>query len=332
MTMGSAGLNLLRRLLQTVVTLWVIATLVFLLLRAAPGDPAAFVVDPSLPRAVRDELLRSFGLDRSIWAQYVSYIRNLATGDFGTSFFSGRPVMEEIAPNFVNTLVLVVASLLVSYPIGTWLGAFLASRRSSRTDSTALTVALFFRSAPEFWLGMLALSLLSFKLGWFPDSGMHVPGYRADGFRETFLSLDFLHHLALPTLVAGVNFAVLPLLLARNSVLDVLDEDYIELSRAIGFSRRRILYKHALRNALLPVVSQAAVFIGVCLGSLVAIEVVFSWPGLGRAIALAVTRKDYPVTQGSFFLIALMVSLMNIVADLIYRYLDPRITYQASQR
>jgi peptide/nickel transport system permease protein len=178
---------------------------------------------------------------------------------------------------------------------------------------------------------MLALMLFSYRLGWLPSSGMRDSGYASSSTFDTFVSLDFLHHLILPMLVAGVEFAVLPLLLARSSMLEVLDEDYVQLAQAKGFSPRRVLYRHALRHAMLPVVTEAAVLIGLAFGGLTVIEVVFSWPGLGREIALAVTRQDFPIAQAAFLLLAVMVSLANVVADLAYRALDPRISYRASR-
>lgn len=322
---------LARRLLQLLITLWIIATLIFLLLRAAPGDPASALIDPTFPASVKTQLLEEYGLDKSVPEQYVLYIKSLATGNFGVSFFSRQPVVDDLAGKVLNTGVLAFAAFLFAYPLGTAFGAFLASRRNTRVDSVGLAFAMFFRSAPGFWIGMLALMLFSYHLGWLPASGMRDSGYESSGPIDTFFSLDFLHHLILPVLVAGVEFAVLPLLLARNSMLEVLDEDYVQLARAKGFSPRRVLYRHALRNAMLPVVTEAAVFIGLAFGGLTVIEVVFSWPGLGREIALAVTRQDFPIAQAAFLLLALMVSFANVIADLAYRALDPRISYQASR-
>ncbi len=320
-----------RRLLQLLITLWIIATLIFLLLRAAPGDPASALIDPTFPASVKTQLLEEYGLDKSLPEQYVLYVKNLATGNFGVSFFSRQPVVDDLAEKVLNTGVLAVAAFLFAYPIGTALGAFLASRRNTRIDSAGLAIAMFFRSAPGFWIGMLALMLFSYRLGWLPSAGMRDSGYESSNVFDTYFSVDFLHHLILPVLVAGVEFAVLPLLLARSAMLEVLDEDYVQLARAKGFSPRRVLYRHAMRNAMLPVVTEAAVFIGLAFGGLTVIEVVFSWPGLGREIALAVTRQDFPIAQAAFLMLALMVSLANVVADLAYRALDPRISYQATR-
>lgn len=328
--MGETTLYLVRRLAQMVVTLWIIATLIFVLLRMAPGDPASVIIDPTFPASVKAQLMHEYGLDKSVPEQYLLYVKNLATGNFGVSFFSREPVIDDIAGKALNTATLALAAFLFAYPLGIAAGAYLANRRKTWKEAVGLSVAMFFRSAPGFWVGMLALMLFSFKLGWFPAAGMRDAGYDSSGTLDTFFSLDFLHHLMLPAIVAGLEFLVLPLLLTRTSMLDVLDEDYVELARAKGLSRRRIQYHHALRNAMLPVVTEAAVFIGLAFGALTVIEVVFSWPGLGREIALAVTRHDYPVAQAAFLLLAVLVSVMNVVADLLYRRLDPRISFRAS--
>lgn len=329
--MTGLGGFVVRRLLQALLTLWIVASLIFILLRAAPGDPTAFLIDPTFPLSVRDSLLESFGLDRSPWQQYLSYLGNLVTGDLGVSFFSREPVLSSLAPKLLNTLVLGLSACVIAYPLAILVGVFLASKRQTRADSIGLVITTFVRSAPEFWVAMIAATVFSFYLGWFPGSGMREVGQGESGVLETFFSLDFLYHLTLPALVTALMFTTLPLLITRNSMLDVLNDDYVELARAKGFSRRRVLYRHALRNALLPLTTEAAVSVGLMMGGLVVIEVVFSWPGLGREIVLAVTRKDYPIAQGAFLIMAATVVVMNMLADLVYGYLDPRISYQAQQ-
>lgn len=319
---------LIRRIIYSIITVLVIATLIFLLFRAIPGDPTSMIVDPTFPDDVREEMLKRFGLDKSVWQQYLFYMGNLFRGDLGVSFFSRRPVLTELGDHALNTLVLAFAAFLFAYPIGIAGGAFLATRRGKNIDSIGISISLFFRSAPIFWVGMIAITIFSYNLGWLPHSGMRSIGYEASNAFETFFNLDFLRHLLLPAVVAGLYFAALPLLLTRNTMLDVLDEDYIDLARAKGLSERRIVTHHALRNAILPVVTAAAVYIGLALGGIAVIEVVFSWPGLGREIVQAVSRRDFPVAQGAFLLLAIMVSVMNLVADITYAYLDPRITYK----
>jgi ABC-type dipeptide/oligopeptide/nickel transport system permease component len=318
---------LIRRIIHSIITVWIIATLIFLLFRAIPGDPTALIVDPTFPIEVREEMLRRFGLDRPVWEQYVAYMGNLLRGDMGISFFSRRPVTQEIGDRALNTLILALAAFFIAYPVGIVSGAVLATQRGKWLDSVGVTVALFFRAAPLFWTGMLAIMLFSFTLGWFPHAGMRSIGYEADNVFQKFLSTDFLRHLFLPAVVSGLYFMALPLLLLRNTMLEVLNEDFVEMARAKGIPERTVLFRHAVRNAILPVVTAAAVYIGLALGGITVIEVVFSWPGLGREIVQAVARRDFPVAQGAFLFLAVMISIMNLIADLAYGYLDPRITY-----
>lgn len=318
---------LLRRLFYSLITIWVVATLVFLLFRAMPGDPSIFIVDPTFPPETRARILNDFGLDRPLGEQYLLYLQNLLQGDLGVSFFSKRPVVQELGDRVMSTVVLALASFMFAYPLGIVGGAFLASKRGKRIEGLGIVVTLFFRSAPLFWTGMLAVTIFSFQLGWFPHSGMRTIGSQYSNDLERFLHPDFLRHLVLPVVVSGLYFMALPLLLLRNSVLETMNEDYIELVRAKGLSERAILYKHGVRNGILPVVTAAATHIGLALSGMTVIEVVFSWPGLGRTIVQAVERQDFPVAQGAFLMLALMVLLMNFLADIAYVYLDPRINY-----
>lgn len=319
---------LVRRVFHSLITIWVIMTVVFVLFRAAPGDPTNRLVDASFPREVREEILRRFGLDKPVWQQYLIYVGNVLQGDLGVSFFTRRPVVQELGERFWNTAILALASFLIAYPLGAVAGAYLASKRGTRLEVFAVAFSLFFRSAPLYWTGMLALTYFSFTLGWFPNGRLRDVGYVANNAFEKYVNLDFLHHLALPAIVAGLYFAALPLLLMRNTVLEVLNEDFIELARAKGLSENAVLFRHGVRNAVLPIVTAAAVYIGLALGGMAVIEVVFSWPGLGREIVEAVKGGDYPLAQGAFLMLAVMISLMNLVADVLYGYLDPRITYQ----
>jgi ABC-type dipeptide/oligopeptide/nickel transport system permease component len=318
---------LIRRVFFSIFTVWVITTLVFVLFRTAPGDPTNYIVDSGFPPEVREQILKKWGLDKPIWEQYGLYIWNLLQGDLGVSFFTNRPVIQELSDVILNTIILAFTSFLIAYPLGALIGSLLASKRDKWVDSLGISLTLFFRSAPLFWTGMIALMIFSFKLGWFPDRGLRDIGYVASSTLDKYLNLDFLHHLILPALVAGIYFAALPLMLTRNTMLEVLREDFIELARAKGLSERAILFRHGLRNSILPFVTAATVYIGLAVAGMVEIEVVFSWPGMGRAIVLALNRHDYPVAQGAFLVLAIMVSVMSLLADLVYSYLDPRITY-----
>jgi peptide/nickel transport system permease protein len=319
---------LFRRLIHSLITVWVIVTIVFVLVRAAPGDPTSYLIDVTFPPEVREEILRRFGLDKPVWQQYILYIGNVLRADLGLSFFSRRPVLEVLGERFWNTAILALSAFVIAYPLGTIVGAYLATKRGTKLEAGIVAATLFFRSAPLFWTGMMALTIFSFTLGWFPNARMRSVGYEAANVFEKYINLDFAHHLFLPALVAGLYFAALPLMLMRNTVLEVLNEDFIELARAKGLSERAVLFRHGVRNAILPIVTAAAVYIGLAFGGMVVVEVVFSWPGLGREIVNAVKTGDYPLAQGAFLLLAVMITLMNLIADVLYGYLDPRIVYK----
>lgn len=317
----------LKRLLIMIVMIALVATMIFFLFRAMPGDASAFAIDPSLPPEARQQMRERLGLDKGLFDQYVVFMGDLVRFDFGRSFFYNRPAIEIIGEKLAATLILMLTAMVFAYVIGIFLGVAMAWRRGSLLESGGISLALFFRSAPTFWVGMMAILVFSVTLGWFPPQGMRTAGTGGGNFAEMFLNLDFLKHLVLPALVAGFYFLATPLLIMRNSMLEVMSEDYIEMARAKGIKERRIMFRHAARNALLPVVTSGALFIGSAIGGQVLIEVVFSWPGLGREIVTAVTRHDYPLAQGCFIIISAMVMLMNLVADVLYARLDPRIVY-----
>ncbi|ABR49458.1 binding-protein-dependent transport systems inner membrane component [Alkaliphilus metalliredigens QYMF] len=317
-----------RRVGIMTVMILLIATMIFFLFRAMPGDATAYIVDPSMPPEAREIARERYGFNDSKWVQYTIFMKDLVRLDFGNSYFYGRPVMSLIGERLPATLILMLTAMIFSYIIGIFGGAWMAWKRGSKLESAGITFSLIFRSAPTFWVGLMMILLFAAKLRWVPAQGMRTSGYTGDTFAEIFLNLDFLRHLILPSLVAGLYFIATPLLIMRNSMLEVLSEDYIEMAKAKGLKERTILYKHAARNALLPVVTAGALFIGSAIGGQVLIEYVFSWPGLGREIVQAVTRRDYPLAQGAFIIISAMLMMMNLVADILYAVLDPRISYK----
>ncbi|MCD8510731.1 MAG: ABC transporter permease [Bacillus sp. (in: Bacteria)] len=321
------GSYILRRTLQMFFTLIIISTVIFFMFRLMPGDPTAAMVDPSIPQEAREAIIERYGLDQNLWVQYTHFMGALVQFDFGNSFYYKQSAIGILLEKLPATLILMFSAMIIAYGVGVYGGAWMAWNRGTKRESTGVAVALVFRSAPTFWVGIMAIYLFSVILGWFPHSGMRSAGYEADNAFQVFFSLDFLRHLILPTIVAGVFFLATPLLIMRNTMLEVMGEDFIEFSRAKGLKERVILYKHAARNALLPVVTAGALFIGSAIGGQVLIEYVFSWPGLGREMVLAAQRHDYPLAQASFIILAAMIMFMNLVADIVYSYLDPRITY-----
>jgi peptide/nickel transport system permease protein len=317
---------LLDRLAQTVVVLWVIVTILFLIFRLMPGSPLVAYIDPTFTEEQQEAIKRSFGLDQPLPVQYLIYLKNLALGDLGTSFFQKQPVSRLLMDVFPNTILLTGTALLLAYVMGVVGGAVLAWRRGTPIESVGIVAALMTRAAPEFFLGMLALALFSFGLGWFPSSGASNPGVIYSSLIEKILSADFWWHLCLPAMTLAVYLQGLPLLLMRSTMLEVLEEEFVAMARMRGLSEWRIMLAHAARNALLPVATALALGIGYDVGGNVVVETVFSWPGLGRMLVRAVQAKDYPLAQGAFFLIALVIVTMNYLADVLYTVLDPRVS------
>ena len=317
------------RLVHMVLVLWAVASLTFIVFRLMPGDPTLNFLSPTFSEETRAALLRSFGLDKPLWQQYLIYMANLLHGDLGMSFLQGRSVAALLAEALPNTVLLTLVSLTAAYAIGVVAGAFLAFRRGGAVEAAAIVTALSTRAAPEFWLGMLLLAGLAFTTGWFPTGGALSPGQVVGSFGDRLVSGDYWWHLALPALTLMLYLQGLPLLLMRATMLEVLNDEFITMARMKGLSRWSVVMRHAARNALLPVVTAFALGLGASIGGNVVVETVFAWPGIGRLLVQAVQGADYPLAEGAFLLIAAALVTMNTVADLAYAWLDPRVTANA---
>jgi peptide/nickel transport system permease protein len=316
---------IVKRMLLMLLTLFVLVTLVFIMFRVMPGNPASLVVSPALEPEAREALLHQFGLDKPIHVQYWLYVKNLARGDMGHSFRYRRPVVEVLRPRFTNTVVLIGPATLFALILGVLVGGLTASRRAGKLDTIGTVTSLALKSLPTFWTSIMALIVFAYRLKWVPSAGLRTPGYTFDSALEKFLNLDFLHHLVLPLIILTLHFLAEPLLTMRNSMLEVQGEDFVEMARAKGIGERRVIYNHWVRNALLPVVSIVPMMVGHIIGGQVLVETVFSWPGLGREIVHAVNVHDYPLAQASFLMIATVVIGLNFLADITYAFLDPRV-------
>ncbi len=314
-----------KRVLQLVLTFWVILTILFFVFRLVLPDPTTALIVEGLSVEEQAMVRERFGLDRPLFVQYGIYLLNFFQGELGLSFHYKAPVFPILMENLLNTLVLMLPAIFVSYSLGILLGVILSWKRGTQVEFTGIVSALVLRSAPVFWTGMIFIMLLGIRFSWLPTSGMRTVPYEAAGFLDKILTLDFLRHLLLPTLTIALYYMGLPMLIMRNTMLEVMGEDFIELCQAKGLSERAIMFRHSARNALLPVVTQAAITIGMAVGGMVVVEVVFSWPGIGREMISAVRTSDYPMAQGAFMLMAGMVLCMNFLADLLYGYLDPRV-------
>jgi len=316
---------LLRRVLSAILTLFGVAAILFLLFRMMPGDPAAQVISPALDEAAQARLRQSFGLDLPLWHQFLIYLKNLATFEWGRSFTSGQPVGSLLALWMFNTLLLMSAGLMLAIGLGILLGIAMAARRGGLLDHAATVIALVFQAAPPFVVGILLLMGLSYRLDLLPSGGMITPGTEPGGLLALMISADFLEHLILPTLTITLLYLATPMLVMRDSMLEVLGSDFVEFARAKGLSPIRVLLRHAARNALLAVVTVSSLILGFAIGGQIVIETVFSWPGMGKAMVDAALQHDYPVAQAAFFLMAAIVIGLNLLTDLSYSLLDPRI-------
>ena len=328
MTLKSRWRFFTRRLGQMILTMWVIATILFFIFRLMPGNPLVAYIDPTFTEEQQQILLKQFGLDQPLWYQYFVFLKNLGQGELGDSFFFRDSVVNVIGKVLPNTIYLMLLSLLLAYTIGIMSGIYLAWKRGERIETVGIVLTLFTRAAPQFWVGMILLAVFSFRFGLFPSGGASAAGTVYASEWEKLLSPSFYHHLFLPALTLAIYLLGLPLLLMRSNMLDVMKEAYVDMASMRGLSKLRVMLKYAARNACLPVVTAMAVGIGYAMGGNVVIETVFSWPGLGRLLVKAVSTSDYPLAQGAFILIAGVMVIMNFVADLLYSILDPRVTLE----
>jgi peptide/nickel transport system permease protein len=320
---------LINRILLMVLTLFVLATLMFFMFRMLPGDPTMTVISSALNPKAQEEMKRQYGLDKPLHVQYAAYMRNIVRLDFGYSFQHNRKVSDMISGRLLNTILLILPSMVAAYALGVVGGALIAWKRGGKLEIGTVIVSTAFQSAPVFWLSMLAIFVFSVHLDLFPLGHIVSPGmHYGKSEWAIYFSLDFLHHLVLPFIVNTLYNLCFPLLLMRSSMLETFGEDYIELCRMKGLPEKRILYSHAMRNSFLPIATTLPLILGWAVAGSVVIETVFSWPGLGLLMVEAVQRSDYPLVQACFLLIAVLTIIGNFVADLLYGVLDPRIVYE----
>ena len=316
-----------QRALQTIVIWFIIITLNFVIFRIMPGDPRQALIGEGLAPELRTAVIERFGLDRPLYEQYWLYLVNLFRGDFGYSFSHfGEPVVETIfAFRFMNTFLLMGTSLILSIIIGMAVGVFAAAKRDSIVDTGSTVTFLIAYALPVFWVGILILYYMGFLWDILPIAGTITRGLEHANFLE--YALDYMHHMIGPLIVLTLSFIGGFYLIMRDTVLDVFTQDYILAARAKGLKERTILYGHAMRNAMLPMVSVIAVNMPYLISGAMMTEYVFSWSGLGLLTYNSVLSVDYPVLQGVFLFLATIAVISNFVADILYLYLDPRIRY-----
>lgn len=311
-----------RRLLLMVPVLLGISVVIFALINLAPGDPYSSMIDPNVSAEDKRVMLESIGYYDPLPVKYAKWLGRAAKGDLGYSIRYKEPVTRVMARNIQNTLLLSMSALLVSVLMGVPLGVLSATHKRSLFDNVITVFSFLGLSMPVFFFGMLTLKYLAFDLNLFPISGMVSIGQDYKGLRA---AVDLAHHMVLPVMVLGtVNMASL-MRYTRSSMLEVITQDYIRTARAKGLRERTVIYRHALKNALIPVVTVICNSIGYLLSGALLTETVFSWPGMGTLVYQAILNRDYPLVTASTMVIAVFILLSNLLADILYAFLDPRI-------
>lgn len=314
----------LRRLMQGVAALLLIAVMNFLLVRAAPGDPAMVMAGEAgaTDEQYLQQLRERFDLDKPLPQQLLTYLGRLAQGDLGLSYRQQLPVLDLIVERLPATLLLTGAAFLLSLAFGVTLGVWASTRVGTWQDSAISLFSTLFYATPLYWLALLAVLVFSVWLPWLPAFGYETVGGGFSGWRR---ALDIAHHMVLPTLVLATFFMAVYARMTRAAMLEAAGQDFVKTARAKGLSAGRILRAHVLRNALLPVVTLAGLQAGAMVGGAVIIETVFAWPGIGRLLFDALGQRDYSLLLGTFLVTAALAVLFNVITDLVYTLVDPRI-------
>ncbi|MGH2531208.1 MAG: ABC transporter permease [Thermomicrobiales bacterium] len=310
---------IIRRLIHSIFIVWGCATLVFFMLRLIPGDPVTLMLGQEYTPEAAEALRRKLGLDEPVYVQYVKWFGNILRGDLGDSIAGSESVMGAIKIGLPKTLSLAALSFLIAVLIAVPAGVAAAVKRNSFVDYVASIIAFAGVSMPAFWFGIMLILIFAVRLQWLPAIGYAPIG--EDGVVEWF------KHLILPSVAIGMGFAAILMRFVRSGLLEVLASDYVRTARAKGVSERGVIIRHALRNALIPVVTIAGIQLALLLSGAVVIETVFSIRGLGRILVGAIFDKDYPIVQGVILLVAVIFVSANLLVDILYTYLDPRIHY-----
>lgn len=329
---------LLKRLLIVVPTLLGASIIVFLMVHLIPGDPVTVMLGERATDAAREALIQKLGLDQPLHVQFWTWLTNVSQGDFGVSIRTNTAVTEEIFSRLPATVELTFAAIFIAVVFGIFFGVTAARYRNSIFDQMSIGFSLLGVSIPIFWLGMMMIFLFSVVMGWLPVSGRLTLGisletitglYLIDSLLEGNMRAfwDALRHLVMPAAALSTVSLALFVRVTRSSMLDVLNEDYVRTARAKGLNMNIVIYKHALKNALIPIVTVVGLSVAQLLGGAVLTETVFSWPGIGRLLISSIGFRDYPMIQGIVFMLVFAFIIINLLVDLIYAYLDPRIRY-----
>ncbi len=316
---------IIRRILLSIPLVWALATVTFFIIRLAPGDPLALYYDPEIDPELMETIRARLGLDRPLHIQYVKWLGALLHGELGVSFSHHRPVADILRETIPNTLILTFCALALDLIVGVVIGVISAMRQYTWIDHGLTVGALFIYSMPGFWLGLMLIILFSLKLGILPASQMESVDAEYLGFWARLA--DRALHLVLPVFVLGIASAASVARYMRGSLLEVIRQDYIRTARAKGLGEGAVVFKHALGNALLPVITLLGLYLPFLMSGAVVTETIFAWPGMGRLTVGAIFARDYPIIMAANLIAGVMVVGGNLLADILYGVVDPRIRY-----
>jgi len=312
---------IVKRILNAIPLLILITLIGYSIINAAPGDPVNMFINPEKATKIDVERIReAYGLNKPVYVRYFLWLGNLLKGNLGDSYFHSRPVLDMLKEAIPNTLILGIASTILAVAVAIPAGIISAIKRNSFWDYVFSTISFIGVSLPSFWFGLMLILMFSLKLGWLPTSGMR------ENF-EQFVFMDRLKHLILPAIVLGMGNMAQYMRFMRGAMLEVIRQDYVRTARSKGLSERIVIFKHTLRNALLPMVTLFGFLLPVLFGGAAITETIFSWPGIGRIMIEASFTRDYPVMMGDMLMIGSLVILGNLLADVLYAVADPRIKY-----
>ena len=319
------GRYLLRRVAISVVTVYILASLLFVLMHAMPGSPIDALVGPGMTTEQIENIEQRFGLNQPIWLQYVEFITSVTVFDFGYSVQTLEPVRERLLDRFVPTIVLFAPAFMLQYSMGTIIGTILGWKRGTKTDLAGFTTGLFMYSIPFFWLGWILVGVFSYEMGLFP-SGSMMPAFTSSfGWADAVINLVW--HMTLPVLSLALVGWAGPMLIMRTTMQDVVDADYVDFARAQGYDEPTVMTRFGARNALIPVVTQGIIGIAFMIDGSVIVETVFSWPGIGQLLVDAIFAKDLPTALAAFYTLGVLIVVLRLVTDVVYTMIDPRIEF-----
>ncbi len=301
---------IVRRIALMIPVVIVMTLIVFSIFYFAPGDPVSRIAGPNVTPEVYESIRRKYGLDQPFIIQYLRFMKSVIEGDLGISILQERPVIEMIQERLPVTLEIGLLGFLITFLIAIPAGVIAAVKKNTLVDYLCMSGTLLGTAIPTFWLGMLLMYFFAYKLRWFPISGYGT-----------------LQHLVLPSLAIGLTNAAITARMVRSSMLEVLNQDYVRTARSKGLLEKVVIYRHALKNALIPVITLMGLRLGWIIGGSVALEIIFSIPGIGRLMVDSILARDYPVVQGSMIVLTSSIILANILADILYAIVDPRIRY-----